>query len=135
MQTFRDGRSGMSYGYLLGYKKKMIFSSIIRLFNERHARQIRIANTAEFGVYSRETCVTENFVQEIKAFHNKDMRYTGKISHVSTDDLITWAVMATYLCIAHRAQAPTRMRNIETEQQSHCTAPWISSKCNCPVRG
>lgn len=128
-----EGRC-VTYGFLLGAQKKRIFSHIIRRFNKSHSTSFRIANTAEFGAYTRDTCTTEHLKQEIEAFHYKDKRYTGKLTNVSTDDLITCVIMATYLGVAFKADAPIRMQNIETEKKTNCTTPWLGARCTCPLR-
>lgn len=126
-----SGRN-LSYGYNL-CKKKFIFSTIVNFFNTKHVTHFRIATTAEHGVYTKDTCTLEHIVQEIKNFRYKDRKYTGKISNSSTDDLTTCIVMSTFLGLSHKASVATRIRNLKTEHITHCTAPWISTNCMCPL--
>lgn len=128
-----SGRN-LSYGYNLGYRKKLIFSTIINFFNSKHVTHFRVATTAEHGVYSKDVCTLEHLVQEIKNFHYKDRKYTGKITPDSTDDLLTCIVMSTFLGMSFKMTAPSRIVNLKTERITHCTAPWIGVNCVCPLR-
>lgn len=123
----------LSYGYNLGVRKKHIFSTIVSFLNNRHKTHFRVASTAEHGAYSRDICTLEHLVQEIKNFHYKDRKYTGKLNKATTDDITTCLVMSLYLGIAHTPLADTRIANLRTEQVTHCTPPWIGTNCRCPL--
>lgn len=127
-----SGRN-LAYGYNLGIRKKHIFSTVVAFLNNQHQVCFKVASTIEFGVYSKDVCTLEQLVHELKTFHYKDRKYTGKINKVTTDDVVTCLVMSLWLGLAHRHNADTRIRNLRTESVTHCTAPWISSNCMCPL--
>lgn len=127
-----SGRN-LSYGYNLGVRKKHIFSTMVSFLNNRHNTHFKIASTVEHGVFTQNTCTIEHLVEEIKNFHYKDRKYTGKINKVSTDDMTTCLVMSLYHGIAYRLTADKRISNLHTEQITHCTPPWIGTNCKCPL--
>lgn len=127
------GGRNLSYGYNLGARKKHIFSTVVAFLNNKHETHFRVASTVEFGVFTKDECTLEQLVQEIKNFHYKDRKYTGKLNKVTTDDVTTCLIMSLYLGIAHRHNADTRIANLRTETVTHCTAPWIGTSCMCPL--
>ena len=127
-----SGRN-LSYGYNLGMKKKHIFSTVVAFLNNKHKTSFRVASTVEFGVYTKDVCTLEQLEHEIKNFHYKDRKYTGKLNKVTTDDMTTCLVMSLWLGMAHRHNADARIANLRTEYVTHCTAPWISTNCMCPL--
>ena len=127
-----SGRN-LSYGYNLGAKKKHSFSIVVAFLNNKHKTHFKVASTVEFGVYSKDICTLEYLVQEIKNFHYKDRKYTGKLNKVTTDDMTTCLIMSLWLGLAHRLNANTRITNLRTETVTHCTPPWIGTNCMCPL--
>ena len=123
----------LAYGYLLTGKKFHICSSVINLFNTRHKSQFRIATTAEYGLFSKDMCSLEYLLNEVKNYHYKERKFTGKLVAGMTDDAVLCLIMSTFSGISHKMSADVRIRNMKTEHVTHCTRPWISMNCKCPL--
>lgn len=121
----------LAYGFNLGSNKKHIFSIVTSYLNTKHATHFQVAATTEFGAYTKDVCVLEQLISEIKHFYYKNRKYTGKQNKTSTDDAITCLVLALYLSFSHEPSSATRIQSLR--EKSHCSPPWIEPNCRCPL--
>ena len=123
----------ISYGYVLGNHKKIIFAQTIKYLNLYCGSKFVIADTTEYGKYMDGVCSLEHLVKEIKNYQYKDRKFTGKINATSTDDVLTCLIMSVSLGTGGQNQAQIRIANLKEESRKNCTPPWLSANCRCPL--
>lgn len=120
----------MLYGYLVDKTKKNICDNIINLLNVHKMGRFRISITTEYGLYTSDTCMVEQLVEEMKKFQTiARLGCTGKISSQSTDDCVFCFLMAIHLGSVYKRDAMNRIHNVRLKIP--CTLPWIKPNCRC----
>ena len=123
------------HGYNMNFTKSNIFSITINFLNNLHLGSFKIATTTEYGAFTRDVCAVEHLIKEIKNYrYTVSNKYSGKINPVSTDDVITCVIMAISLGYSFKGNSLMRINNLASEHISHCTVPWISMTCQCPIK-
>ena len=122
----------VAYGYLVDQTKKTKCDMVIHLLNKGHLGNFLIATSVEWGHYTRDTSIIEHFTTDVKNFQTAD-GCTGKVTRESTDDCVFCFLMGVHLACVHNPTALRRVANAKREATAHCTPPWITPRCQCPL--